>query len=930
MTRDETVFSILEARASSDGDSIALAPFGAEPITSRSLSRRVLALAAGLQDAGVGSTASGDRVAIVLPNGPDLSIALLAACVAGVAAPFNPDYRADEFEAYFRHANCRFLLCGPTESGEAVEAARSAGLPILRLGIDVPGVASDPAGVRVPKRTPRPGDLAVVLLTSGSTGRGKVVPLTHHNVCFSARAVCESVALGPGDRCLSMWQQFHVGGIVDLLLVPLASGGRVVSAGSFDAARFFAALDEARPTWFQGVPTSLGELCAHAREHGLAPRGSSLRFIRSVASALHPALWREIESLFGVPVVQTFGMTEASPLITSMRLPPARRKLGSTGSSCRCDVAILSEEGRPLPAGEPGMVCVRGENVFAGYENDPDANSEAFLDGWFRTGDLGYLDADGDLFLVGRKKELINRGGEKISPQEVDDVLAGHPAVAQAAAFMRLHPTLGEDVAAAVVLEPGASATEPELRDFVRERLADFKVPRRIFFLDRLPRCPVGKVRRKELSDRFPATRKGIVHVAPRNDLEAKLVRLWERILDVPNVGIDDDFVEIGGDSLSAIRIIVASSDLFGVEIPAEKMSGVLSVRAMAETLERLGARSTSPDPGRAASQDAERPTVESSIRRADVVLSEEEESDEGPGTYSSFQEFEVLVHRRTLLATPAEASSFLHRGRPARRGVARLFQTARMLLDECRANDVRTAIAVGGRRFRMQGELARDVGRGVGAMTWRRERVTPYADLYAAAGDAGRPRNLVVGFTGHQHRLLTATYAFLSALDPTRTEMLLLRSPTRNYYFDGIPGLGDTMEAFLPALDAFARRGNYASVTALGTSGGATVAVVAALANGWGRAVAVGPDILSAQPHVAESLERWHATRSASGDYPAVIVAYAGLNGRDVLGAKDLARVVSPVSVRPDLRFDNHSLFNELRIRGELRERLREFLDQG
>jgi acyl-CoA synthetase (AMP-forming)/AMP-acid ligase II len=292
------------------------------------------------------------------------------------------------------------------------------GIRVLRLSPDG-GLAGTRGDGPVP--SPAPDDVALVLLTSGSTGRAKSVPLTHRNVCASARDVAASMSLGSSDRCLAMWEQYHVGGLVDLLLAPLVSGGVVICTPGFRTDEALRLLAEARPTWFQVVPTTLGDLVAQVRRDGRGRPGGSLRLLRSVAAALPPRLMAEAEETFSVPVLQTFGMTEAGPLITSTLPPPAPRKPGSVGRSCGCEIRIVDSGWVALPPGQTGQVAIRGPNVFSGYEDDAAANAAQFRDGWFLTGDLGRLDPEGDLFLVGRLKQLINRGGEKVNPQEVDD-----------------------------------------------------------------------------------------------------------------------------------------------------------------------------------------------------------------------------------------------------------------------------------------------------------------------------------------------------------------------------------------------------------------------------------------------------------------------------------------------------------------------------
>jgi oxalate---CoA ligase len=525
------------------------------------------------------------RVGIVLPNGLDMAVTLLGVASAGVALPFNPTYRSAEYEAYFRETRLDALLVAANDEGEAVRTAQELAIPILRLNGDgaIDGVARGRAAVAQPS----PEDVALVLLTSGSTGRAKAVPLTHRNVCTSARDVARSMGLSDNDRCLAMWEQFHVGGLVDLLLAPLMSGGTLVCTPGFDAARFFSLLPIIRPTWFQGVPTTLNELLIHARRNGLAVRPHSLRLLRSVAAALPQQLMQDLEETFGVPVIQTFGMTEAGPLITSTALPPALRKPGSVGRSCGPQVRIVGQDGETLGVLETGEVAVRGDNVFAGYENDPEANAQQFRVGWFHTGDLGHLDADGDLFLTGRIKQLINRGGEKVNPQELDEALAAHEAVAQAASYAVPHRSLGEDVAAAVVLRDGKTVTAEELRAFLRTRLAGFKVPSRISIVDDLPRNMIGKIDRMALS-RMADIASGQAAPAETRGSEAMIAAIWATELELPNVGPDANFFAIGGDSLAAVRVFLAVETAIGRHLPEEMLGMITTVRAMARAVDDL------------------------------------------------------------------------------------------------------------------------------------------------------------------------------------------------------------------------------------------------------------------------------------------------------------------------------------------------------
>jgi acyl-CoA synthetase (AMP-forming)/AMP-acid ligase II len=262
-------------------------------------------------------------------------------------------------------------------------------------------------------------------------------------------------------------------------------------------------MGEARPTWYTAVPTMHQTILARAARHAQVIRDNPLRFIRSSSSALPPQVIAELETTFNAPVVESYGMTEAAHQMASNPLPPAVRKRGSVGIAAGPEVAIMDPEGRLLQAGENGEIVIRGANVTAGYQNNPKANAEAFTNGWFRTGDQGTMDPEGYVSITGRLKEIINRGGEKISPREVDEVLMDHPAVRQVVTFAVPHDKLGEDVAAAVVLREGAAATEKELREFLGSRLAAFKVPRTILFLDEIPKGATGKLQRIGLAQKL-------------------------------------------------------------------------------------------------------------------------------------------------------------------------------------------------------------------------------------------------------------------------------------------------------------------------------------------------------------------------------------------------------------------------------------------
>ena len=329
------------------------------------------------------------------------------------------------------------------------------------------------------------------------------MPLRQRNLTVSARNIGTGLGLTAEDRCLNVMPLFHIHGLVGALLASLGAGGSVACTPGFDAFKFFDWLDELAPTWFTAVPTMHQIVLSRAFRYQEVIARSRLRFVRSSSASLPTVVLEEVDRVFGVPMIEAYGMTEASHQMASNPLPPGVRKPGSVGRGTGIDIAIMADDGRLLGARKRGEVAIRGPTVITEYENNPDATAGAFSDGWFRTGDQGYLDDEGYLFLTGRLKEIINRGGEKVSPLEVDEVLLRHPAVAQAVAFAMPHAKLGEEVAAAVVLtEPGA-ATEREIHDFAAQHLTDFKVPRTVMFLAEIPKGPTGKVQRIGLAERL-------------------------------------------------------------------------------------------------------------------------------------------------------------------------------------------------------------------------------------------------------------------------------------------------------------------------------------------------------------------------------------------------------------------------------------------
>ena len=510
MSDPTTLRRLLDAGA--DHAPAIVAPDGAV-LTHGELRAEVDRLAGRLRDLGLGAT---DRIAIVVPNGPEMAIAFLAAACTGCAAPLNPKYRTDELRFYLEDLGAKALMTRPDESGsDARDAARAADagvLPVALTGSAAAGpnsidlLASSPAAEPSTPNGPSAEDVALVLHTSGTTSRPKIVPLRQRNLARSAAGIAQSLAMTAADRSLQVMPLFHIHGLLAGLLAPLSAGASVACTEGFDAFRFFAQLSELRPTYYTAVPTMHQMVLARSSRHRDAARDAGLRFVRSSSASLPEPVLLDLQELFGSPVIEAYGMTEATHQMCANPLPPAVAKPRSVGVATGIELAVLDSEGRALAPSERGEVSIKGSTVIDGYENNPDANEAAFTGGWFRTGDEGYVDGDGYLFLTGRLKEQINRGGEKVSPLEVDEALLRHESVAQAVTFALPHPKLGEEVAAAVVAAEGTDVDERELRRFVSRSLAAFKVPRRVLVLDELPKGPTGKLQRIGLAERLGLT----------------------------------------------------------------------------------------------------------------------------------------------------------------------------------------------------------------------------------------------------------------------------------------------------------------------------------------------------------------------------------------------------------------------------------------
>lgn len=454
-----------------------------------------------------------DRVAIVLPNGALMASVFLGVASGTTAAPLNPGYRSDEFQFYLQDLNAKAVVVESGSTSSVIDVARTLGIKVLSVvpssevtglfDLQNQGQGSPDSTLQQQEEEVSASDIALILHTSGTTSRPKIVPLTQANICLSATNVAATLRLTPTDRGLHVMPMFHIHGLIAGLLAPLAVGSTVYCTPGFNALKFFAWMNDARPSWYTAVPTMHQAILARAGGNLDVIAAHPLRFIRSSSSSIPPQVIAELERVFAAPLIESYGMTEAAHQMASNPLPPQARKPGTVGVAAGPQIAIMDEQGNILASDQIGEIVIRGANVTAGYENNPKANAEAFTNGWFRTGDQGCMDAEGYLSITGRLKEIISRGGEKISPREIDEILMDHPAIEQVITFGIPHQMLGEEVGAAVVLRPNTQVTERELRDFVATRVADFKVPRKILFMEEIPKGATGKLQRIGLAKKL-------------------------------------------------------------------------------------------------------------------------------------------------------------------------------------------------------------------------------------------------------------------------------------------------------------------------------------------------------------------------------------------------------------------------------------------
>ena len=446
-----------------------------------------------------------DRAAIVLPNGPLMASSFLSISSYMSAAPLNPSYKQEEFEFYLDDLKPKFLLVEPNSKSLAVIAAKNLNIPVFEMKIS----DNQPLGTfelfdkETDYKNPNDYDEALVLHTSGTTSRPKIVPLSNLNIFTSAVNISKSLKLTADDHCLNIMPLFHIHGLIAVLSASAKVGASVCASNGFNALKFLDLAETQNITWYSGVPTMHQAILLRAQKNSDKAKKLNLRFIRSSSASLPPAIFEQLNDIFQTPVIEAYGMTEATHQMASNPLPPAIQKPGLVGMPAGPEICIMNDKNEKLSQGEIGEICIKGNNVTNGYENNPEANKQSFVNDWFRTGDEGFFDEDGYLKISGRLKEIINKGGEKISPLEVDNILMDFPPIDQALCFGYKDKMLGEDIAVAIKLKENKSCTEDDIKSYANEKLAKFKIPKKIFIVEDIPKGATGKLQRIGLAKKF-------------------------------------------------------------------------------------------------------------------------------------------------------------------------------------------------------------------------------------------------------------------------------------------------------------------------------------------------------------------------------------------------------------------------------------------
>ncbi len=600
MQSDLTLTTLYEANARHDPDAAAIMAPGRTPLSNQCFYDLVVTTVEALNRLGIGRD---NRVAVVASGGPLAATAYAAISCGTTCTVLNPASTTSEFKTLFEQMKIDTLV--HLGDSVAVTVAQTCGLNTIALIArdgDEAGwftLRGDSTRSPVTDGFARPDDLAMLLPTSGTTGSSKIVPVTHRTM-IARLGPNLGEGVFPKGPLLHTMPMFHYSG-QGYLVRMLAAGSGLICLPGFEIASFFDALEEFKPVGFGGVATMFQSIVAQADWYKARLRGHSLRYIRADGMSLPARLKDAMEALFGVPVVQLYASTETG-IVAMCGLERANCKPGTVGKPFHSEVRIVDEERGAVAIGQIGEIIVRGASVFNGYERNPAANADAFRDGWYHTGDVGCFDPDGDLSITGRIKEIINRGGQKVSPAEVERVIETHPAVSEAAVFGIWDESMGEEIAAAIIARDSQPLSINDLRLFMGTFLAEYKIPRHILFVDELPRTSLGKIERYKLTERY----KGISATEKmrqsdsseaRTPVERALVGLWSSILGKPesDIGIGDTFQGLGGTSLSAARLIVRMRDTFQISIKLVNLFDAPTIREQAVVVEQLQASGATP-----------------------------------------------------------------------------------------------------------------------------------------------------------------------------------------------------------------------------------------------------------------------------------------------------------------------------------------------
>ena len=591
----ETMCDVVRRHARESPDAPVFLAEGREPLTYAGLADLMTRFSRALNGIGFGR---GDRIAIVHPGGPNMASAMTCVWNCATAVPMNPAFTLSEFALQMRDLGVHAVAIDAGMDTPARDAAKQQGLPILDLKqaderiAGLIEIAGNPGGEAARPGRTEADDYAHILATSGTTSHSKVVPVRHRHLVARVTFGSSLLRMTPEDRCLTLMPLFHGGGISAPFCETLYAGASLLHMPAFSADLFFRLLATLQPSWYAGGPTYHHAIRAQAPKYRDAIAGAQLRFIRNGTGHLDAGIAEDLERLFNAPVIDNYSTTETGR-ICGRPEPPAPHKRGTVGISSGGEIAIMDPDGRHLPVGERGEVIVRGPHVFDGYENDPAANEAAFIGDWYRTGDEGVFDDDGFLTITGRIKDIISRGGEKIAPSEIDDALLRLAGVSEVATFPVPHATLGQEVAAAVVPEHGVDLSGEIVTEFLRGKLAPFKIPRRFVFVEEIPKSSAGKVQRRLLAESF-----GLVSGKPSlqstsgeddrsaTPLEAKLQTIWAETLNIDQVGLNDDFFMLGGDSLQAVELFLRIEKELGRKLPRAVLFEAATVADMARRIE--------------------------------------------------------------------------------------------------------------------------------------------------------------------------------------------------------------------------------------------------------------------------------------------------------------------------------------------------------